>query len=353
MTPRVSFVAALRDPSYGGDLPRRVEIFLNGIVTLANRNALDAEVILVEWNTPSEARPLRELLTVRQPLGSVSVRIIVVPPRVHQSFPNGDKIPFFEPIAKNAALRRARGDYWLATNPDLLFSDQLFAFLADSLGPDGLYRLDRYDVGSDVPKDCSVDEQLAFCAKHVIAWHGLHASVDFPQAQSLDDWSQMAQVQQQARQEYERCLSGDPERGPCYDRLIFPLDGVHRNASGCFLLMHRRHWEQLRGHPELHTRGHADSITCWAALSAGPRQVELRPPCLMFHQPHDRGAPSGWLQTDWRPFYERFQAVPRNGHREPLYANRPDWGLANETLEEWALQSVQAGQAARWEKSAP
>ena len=49
MRPHVSFVVAIRDLRYAGDLLRRVEIFLDGILALANRNRLAAEVIFVEW----------------------------------------------------------------------------------------------------------------------------------------------------------------------------------------------------------------------------------------------------------------------------------------------------------------
>ena len=70
--PRVSFVAALRDLSYGGDLLRRVGIFLNGIIFLANRHRLRCEVILVEWNNPWGSPPLHHLVHPLQNLQSIA-----------------------------------------------------------------------------------------------------------------------------------------------------------------------------------------------------------------------------------------------------------------------------------------
>jgi len=84
---------------------RRVDIFLHGIIGLANRHRLAAEVILVEWNNPPGAPPLWTLLKPREPLGRVTLRVIIVPAEMHRRLPNADQVPFFEPLGKNMALR--------------------------------------------------------------------------------------------------------------------------------------------------------------------------------------------------------------------------------------------------------
>jgi hypothetical protein len=72
-------------------------------------------------------------------------------------------------IAKNVGIRRARGEYVLATNIDIIFSDGFFRFLkSDQLKPGRMYRTDRWDVDSDVPPDASIDEQLAYCQTHLL-----------------------------------------------------------------------------------------------------------------------------------------------------------------------------------------
>jgi hypothetical protein len=72
-------------------------------------------------------------------------------------------------IAKNVGIRRARGQFVLATNIDLLFSDELFSFIASrQLQPGAVYRLDRYDAESDVPLNAPLSEQLDYCAHNIL-----------------------------------------------------------------------------------------------------------------------------------------------------------------------------------------
>ncbi|HEX5272712.1 MAG TPA: hypothetical protein VFW33_19580, partial [Gemmataceae bacterium] len=92
------------------------------------------------------------------------VRIIEVPPAIHGRFPNAEALPLFQMIAKNVGIRRARGRFVLATNIDILFSDELMHFLkGGGLRPGKMYRIDRTDVDAGVPVDAPVEQQLAYC----------------------------------------------------------------------------------------------------------------------------------------------------------------------------------------------
>ena len=72
-------------------------------------------------------------------------------------------------IGKNVGIRRARGRFILATNIDLLFSDELAAFLgSQQLRTDRMYRIDRHDAMSNVPEGAPIEEQLAYCRSHLI-----------------------------------------------------------------------------------------------------------------------------------------------------------------------------------------
>ena len=56
----------------------------------------------------------------------------------------GRVLPLFQMIAKNVGIRRARGEFVLATNIDVLFSDELMVRIAQrDLRADRLYRCDR------------------------------------------------------------------------------------------------------------------------------------------------------------------------------------------------------------------
>jgi hypothetical protein len=73
-------------------------------------------------------------------------------------------------IAKNTGIRRARGEFVLATNLDIVFSPELMRFLADRrLERGAMYRMDRYDVANAIPDSAAgVDKLLEYCRNHVV-----------------------------------------------------------------------------------------------------------------------------------------------------------------------------------------
>jgi hypothetical protein len=93
----------------------------------------------------------------------VSVRFIEVPAEVHETFGNASAIPLQQMIAKNVGIRRARGQYIMATNLDIIFSSELMEFLAArTLEPGAMYRMDRHDIASGIPNYAPVDDLLGF-----------------------------------------------------------------------------------------------------------------------------------------------------------------------------------------------
>ena len=167
--PYLSVVVAARNDDHGGNLLRRMQTFVNSFIGQCKRHSLNAELVLVEWNPPPERPPLARAIQWPSDLGPCQVRIITVPQQVHRRYKHAEALPLYQMIAKNAGIRRARGRFILATNIDIIFSDELIRFLAEERLEIGkMYRLDRHDVMSDVPVDASVDEQLAYCRSHLI-----------------------------------------------------------------------------------------------------------------------------------------------------------------------------------------
>ena len=335
--PRVSLVFAVHDPDYGGGLLARTQRHLDALVALANRERLSTEIVIVEWNPRPDRAPFRESLRWPDDLGCVRLRFLEVPDRVHRALPNADRIPIFEYFAKNAGLRRARGRFLLATNPDLLFSPALVRWLARArVSSERFYRVDRRDLSGDLAPGLTLAEQLRFCSAHVSRVHAYFGSYA-PRHPGLVARLRARDPGRSLRREYERHRRNRPPRTPPTDdsraRLLLPADGLHRNAAGDFFLMHRDRWFELRGHPELHTHAHIDAILCWAAASAGIAQEILPDRCRLFHQSHDRASHAGFPQTDWAPWYERFVAARRSG--SALVVNDRSWGLADETLRAW------------------
>ena len=163
--PQLSVVAVSRNDNHGGDLRGRTQHFVDGFITQCLRHRLAAELILVEWNPPSDRPPLEESLQWPAEFGPASVRIVTVPPEVHAEYPHSADLPLFQMVGKNVGIRRARGQYVLATNIDILFDDELVRYMRNKLEPGTMLRVDRYDVPSDLPKGVPFEQVLADCAK--------------------------------------------------------------------------------------------------------------------------------------------------------------------------------------------
>ena len=167
--PYLSVVVTARNDDHGGNLLGRMQTFLNGWIGQCKKYGLSSELIIVEWNPPADRPLLTKALRYPPDLGPCSVRFIEVPQEVHQRYRHAQALPLYQMIAKNVGIRRARGEFVLATNIDILFSNELVRFTAEGrLRAGRMYRVDRYDVMSGVPVDGSVDEQLAYCHSHLL-----------------------------------------------------------------------------------------------------------------------------------------------------------------------------------------
>ncbi len=342
---RVSFVVTSRNDDHGGDMLRRFRIFAEGLLNLANRYRLSGELIVVEWNPPPGPQ-LHDVLNLRTRSDTFSVRFIEVPPEAHTEIRNSDVIPLFQMIAKNVGIRRARGKFVVATNPDLIFSDALISFLATGeLRRDVMYRIDRYDVPGGIPEDASLDEQLAWCAANVLRVHRKRGS--FAVRPSL-------RVRVRRRSVVD--LFGGVRKlfrpQSAFRRALWELlaladtvPRIHTNGCGDFTMLAREQWFALRGYPELPVWSlHLDSLLCYMAVASGLRERVVPPPAKIFHSEHQSSwtvmtseqrlrtfAVKPWIDTSlvdelWRHMYRT---------RRPLDFNTEGWGLA-----EWPLKEV-------------
>ena len=167
--PYLSLVVTARNDDHGGNLLGRMQIFVDGWLAQARRYNIPSELIVVEWNPPADRPPLAEALKWFNDRGPCDVRFITVPPKTHGRYQHGTNLPLYQMIGKNVGIRRARGRFVLATNIDILFSDELAVFLGSrQLRTDRMYRIDRHDAMSDVPAEAPIEEQLAYCRSHLI-----------------------------------------------------------------------------------------------------------------------------------------------------------------------------------------
>ena len=164
--PYLSVVLATRNDDHGGNPLWRLQAFVDTFDAQCRRTGLDAEVIIVEWNPPVGRPRLIDVLPLPRH-SACAYRFVEVPPELHATLSHADALPLFQMIAKNVGIRRAQGAFVLATNIDIIFSNELVEFMARrELAPGFLYRLDRHDVESRLPLDQPVELRMEYCRSH-------------------------------------------------------------------------------------------------------------------------------------------------------------------------------------------
>jgi len=345
-TPYLSVVAASRNDDHGGDPLVRTQIFINNFARQCEKYRLPAELILVDWN-PVPGRPgLASVLQLPPEASWCQARIITVPGILHDGFKYAERIIFFQMIAKNAGIRRARGRFILATNIDIIFSDELMRFIGQQqLDPCKALRVDRYDIQPGLTATLTLDETLDYAwnhpvrSNHRIGPKGLVEHLYGGQRflrQCRPDLKICQESKEAAVVSEGGVWSVRPERNS-------PIANLHTNACGDFTLLSREAWGAITGYPEFEAFSfHIDSFGLAAAHYAGFEEVALLPPCVCFHIEHSLG--SGWTPEGEKKLFDRLQEKEililewavlnplveaiRSG-RHPAALNGASWGLAD------------------------
>ena len=354
-TPYLSIVAGSRNDDHGGNLLHRMQIFIEGVVAGCDTYGIDAELVLVEWNPPPDRPRLREAL--RWPRSSrCAVRIIEVPYAVHARFGTGPALPMHQMIAKNAGIRRARGQFVLATNIDIVLSAAVWERLAlRDLRADRFYRAERHDVSPDVPEGAPIAQQLDFCRAHVLCRHQGDASRDAQGRTQVLIWPPMWQIiagVMLSPLSMVPVLRRKTAGARRMLRFIGRYGKLHTNASGDFQLLAREAWAALDGYWEYTGFPlHIDSLLSYAAKFSGLTEEVLPPPAACaYHLDHGKG--TGYREYNRDAFWSEQEAagithltvekyvdcIHRLWLGERLEAATQDaWGLANDVLLEETL----------------
>ncbi|HEX2899855.1 MAG TPA: hypothetical protein VHS96_09065, partial [Bacteroidia bacterium] len=131
---------------------------------------------------------------------------------------------------------------------------------------------------------------------------------------------------------------------PAAEAAYYLLD---RNACGDFTMMHHDAWEQIQGYAELDLYSiHVDTLGIVAARALGLQQVVFPGEACTYHIDH----PTGWSSMEpieKLKFLEERPGIDFGVLQEVTYhllekhsqlnINPPDWGFANEKLEEIAF----------------
>jgi hypothetical protein len=145
-TPLVSVVVTSRNDDHGGDPLARLQACIDSLARQASAHRLRIEFVLVEWNPPEDRPPIREVLAVPHDPPGFTLRVVTVPSELHGRLPHGGALPLFQMLAKNVGIRRATGDFILATNIDVILSEELAGLLAGPLRSGLFYRAFRFDI---------------------------------------------------------------------------------------------------------------------------------------------------------------------------------------------------------------
>jgi hypothetical protein len=371
--PLLSLVAVSRNDDHGGGLMRRMQMFVSGWLEQAKRYNISSELIIVEWNPLPDRPGLAKALKWPVDTGPCTVRLIQVPPEIHRRFNYSDKLPVFQMIGKNAGIRRAAGRFILATNIDILFSNELAVFLGSGkLNPKYMYRIDRHDAPADIPADISLDGQLEYCRRHLIRIYtrkGVTIIGEQPRDYKKEIAAEFtggvttgyATFSQRLRT--MRKISDAPglmqDVITAGDRLI--KEGVkrifekpvHNNACGDFTLMSRENWLATHGYAEFEMYSmHLDGLLCNVARQAGAKEIILKDPMRIYHIEHaagsgyqpgkgeklmdDRLKTAGIPKLAWEQYLAWTKEMQKN-HRPIIFNKNENWGLADETLKETVI----------------
>jgi len=172
----LSVVVTARNDNHGGSFLYRMQHFVDGFIEQCKRHKLKAELIVVDWNPPEENPPLYQALHFPKDKGPCSIRFIRVPNDVHGKLKHAEKLPLFQMIGKNVGIQRALGEFVLSTNIDIIFSDKVIRYIKRNLKPNYLYRVDRLDVPSELPKGATLPQILRFCSKSFFRVNGKYGT---------------------------------------------------------------------------------------------------------------------------------------------------------------------------------
>lgn len=336
MNPYLSIVVAARNDNYGGNFLQRMQLFVDNLLFQAERCALSGELVVVEWNPPVDRARLSQVLRWHQSHQTMTVRIIEVPPAIHQSLPNAARIGLFDCFAKNVGIRRARGEFILATNPDILFSNALIAYLGSrKLSARRLYRADRYDFRGELPVGLPPERALRRAMRTVYQVNirgdnqtGLNISIGRVRRWCglfFGSWPGSSSSFAGGRRSRDPITALDDDNG------VF--GGVYTNASGDFLLASADSWRAVRGFPEFtDTYTHLDSYGCHQLKALGLEQTLFLPPCMILHWDHPREEQKNRPVAPVEKWQDDLKKI-RAGLLGPAI-NGDNWGLAGESLYE-------------------
>ena len=131
-------VIPTRNDNYGMFLAERAMQCLNAMTSVFD------EVIVVDWNSPHGLPMIEQIKNYIAPTGKI--RSIVVPRDFVESKVDSQSQPCCSVLARNIGIRRAKGDWIVSSNIDIIPTQ----FSTDRLNRDTMYVVQKYNVLENV-----------------------------------------------------------------------------------------------------------------------------------------------------------------------------------------------------------
>lgn len=335
----LTIVATTRNDNHGGDLLKRTQAFINSVYFQAKRTELHVELIIVEWNPPADKPLLKDELTPPAKDVPVTLKIVVVPNSIHETYRFSSSLPLYQMIAKNVGIRRASGQFILCTNIDILFSDLNFDFLAERRLKSGtFYRANRCDVPKDVMGLSGHDAQMRYCEQNIISRLGMTQGHELVRGPSfIYTFPSLTRLM-------NRLIHWAFQKIQKSEFVHLMIDFM---ACGDYTLMSKEDWMKIDGYVELDMYSiHIDSMGLWSACALGMKQLILPYQACVYHIDHEDGWESDDViktikflsdkpSLDYSIVYKAGMKMVETKTNWGL--NKADWGWADENFDEYVF----------------
>ena len=344
ISPYISVVFANRNDNYGGELSLRINRFIDYYEEFVTIDPDLFEFIICDWNPPQDKNLLRSEFDWHR-LNNVTH--LEVPASIHEQYAGDSGFPIMDYIARNAALRRSKGEFCLILNHDIYISKSIFKVLRKrNLDKVSFYRADRvdYDFTDSKTAETKNLEQLAI--KNAFQINRKHQSNGLPitnaynhtqgnkffsqkENEDLIDEKENSIISLSANILRSKLISNNATTANATTESdLYQQFYLHTNAGGDFILAPRDAFFKIHGLIETSKfYMHLDAYGIFQLFSAGFTQRVFRYPHMVFHADHDRSGRIG--RRECISDDEHVQNFAKILLNEQTYQfNDSNWGLA-------------------------